>query len=377
MVALSEQFHHNPTGYSQIVEEIVNGAVTRRYALGHWIISETQNISGAWTTSFYGYDGHNSVRFLTNAAGTVTDNDTFDAFGIKIAGSGTTPNQILYSGEYLDPGTGNYALRNRIYRQNTGTFLTADTTPGQLPYVYTSDNPVMFADPSGHDFTVAGVTASIGISLVISGGISGAVTYGATGGNVVKGLYLGTLLGTSLAISLDESPAFLTKTATYALIGGFLNATAKLAIDEISQAKYGGYDQFLQDFIEGAAYSAANSTFGDLYGRTAFTSATSAVVSSVVQDITDRPAAEPAGRFVTTVLLDAVIQGSITYAASALTPDEAGALTQLLKPGTGPGYIILRTVTTEFVESIFAPATGSLLTEGVNQIFSVLGLTGG
>ncbi len=73
-----------------------------------------------------------------------------DAFGIKIAGSGTTPNQILYSGEYLDPGTGNYALRNRIYRQNTGTFLTADTTPGQLPYVYTSDNPVMVADPSGH-----------------------------------------------------------------------------------------------------------------------------------------------------------------------------------------------------------------------------------
>ena len=121
---------NNSTGYSQVVEEIVNGAVTRRYTLGHWIISETQNISGTWATSFYGYDGHNSVRFLTNTSGTVTDNDTFDAFGIKIAGAGTTPNQILYSGEYLDLGTGNYALGNRIYRQNTGTFLTADTTPG-------------------------------------------------------------------------------------------------------------------------------------------------------------------------------------------------------------------------------------------------------
>ena len=156
---------NNPTGYSQIVEEIVNGAVTGRYTLGHWIISETQNISETWTTSFYGYDGHNSVRFLTNAAGTVTDNYTFDAFGIKIASAGSTPNQILYSGEYLDLGTGNYALRNRIYRQNTGTFLTADTTPGQLPYVYTSDNPVMFVDPSGRGLLSVAVDLTIELSL--------------------------------------------------------------------------------------------------------------------------------------------------------------------------------------------------------------------
>jgi len=73
-----------------------------------------------------------------------------EAFGIKIAGAGSTPNQILYSGEYLDPGTGNYDLRARIYRQNSGTFLTADTTPGQLPYVYTAINPVMFVDPTGN-----------------------------------------------------------------------------------------------------------------------------------------------------------------------------------------------------------------------------------
>ncbi len=148
---------NNPTGYSQIVEEIVNGAVTRRYTLGHWIISETQNISGTWTTSFYGYDGHNSVRFLTNAAGAVTDNYTFDASGIKIAGAGTTPNQILYSGEYLDPGTGDYNLRSRVYNETTGTFLTRDTYAGQNgdpitlhQYLYAGADPVMNVDPSGH-----------------------------------------------------------------------------------------------------------------------------------------------------------------------------------------------------------------------------------
>ena len=156
---------NNPTGYSQIVEEIVNGAVTWRYALGHWIISETQNINGTWTTSFYGYDGHNSVRFLTNSAGVVTDNYTFDAFGVKIAGAGTTPNQILYSGEYLDSATGNYDLRGREYRQNSGTFTTMDTTPGQLPYVYTADNPVMFADPSGHDFSLSDTLFTISFQM--------------------------------------------------------------------------------------------------------------------------------------------------------------------------------------------------------------------
>ena len=88
-----------------------------------------------------------------------------DAFGIKIAGAGSTPNQILCSGEYLDLGTGNYALRNRIYRQNTGTFLTADTTPGQLPYVYTSDNPVMFVDPSGRGLLSVAVDLTIELSL--------------------------------------------------------------------------------------------------------------------------------------------------------------------------------------------------------------------
>ena len=157
---------NNPTGYSQIVEEIVNGAVTRRYTLGHWIISETQNINGTWTTNSYGYDGHNSVRFLTNAAGTVTDNYTFDAFGIKIAGAGTTPNQILYSGEYLDLGTGNYALRARVYNENTGTFLTRDTYAGQNgdpitlhQYLYAGADPVMNVDPTGKFLDIQGYEA--------------------------------------------------------------------------------------------------------------------------------------------------------------------------------------------------------------------------
>ncbi len=52
----------NPTGYAQVIDELVSGAVTRTYAYGLQRISEDQQISGTWTPSFYGYDGHGNVR---------------------------------------------------------------------------------------------------------------------------------------------------------------------------------------------------------------------------------------------------------------------------------------------------------------------------
>ena len=39
---------------------------------------------GSWTASFYGYDGHGSVRMLTDTSGAVTATYTYDAFGILI-----------------------------------------------------------------------------------------------------------------------------------------------------------------------------------------------------------------------------------------------------------------------------------------------------
>ena len=47
----------NPTGYPQVMEEMVSGAVQREYTYGLQRISENQVISGTWTPSFYGYDG--------------------------------------------------------------------------------------------------------------------------------------------------------------------------------------------------------------------------------------------------------------------------------------------------------------------------------
>src|SRR5580658_5554403 len=80
----------NPTGLPQVFDELTGVSVTRTYTYGLQRISENQLISSTWTPSFYGYDGHGNVRFLTSSAGTVGNTYQFDAFGDPIASTGTT-----------------------------------------------------------------------------------------------------------------------------------------------------------------------------------------------------------------------------------------------------------------------------------------------
>ena len=151
----------NPTGLPQVLDEIVSGSVTRTYAYGWQRVSENQKISGTWTPSFYGYDGHGNVRFLTNTSGTVGNTYQFDAFGNQIASTGTTPNNYLFSGEQFDGSTNLLYLRARYYRMPTGRFLTRDPVEGRKccglswnPYIYVKDNPVNLVDPTGRETLV-------------------------------------------------------------------------------------------------------------------------------------------------------------------------------------------------------------------------------
>jgi len=141
----------SPTGYPQVVEELVNGAVTRTYSYGYERISESQTLSHAWTPSFYIYDGRGTVRMLASLAATVTDTYEYDAFGNLLAKTGATPNVYLYRGEQYDPDLSLYYLRARYYNQVTGRFLNVDSLAGQgqRRYEYAGANPVDGMDPSG------------------------------------------------------------------------------------------------------------------------------------------------------------------------------------------------------------------------------------
>jgi RHS repeat-associated protein len=146
----------NPTGYAQVVEELQNNLVTRRYTWGLELISQSQISNQQTTTSFYGFDGHGSVRLLTNSAGTITDTYDYDAFGNLLASTGSTSNNYLFAAEQFDPALGIYYNRARYYDERNGRFWTmdifegVDDTPLSLHrYAYVASDPVNNTDPCG------------------------------------------------------------------------------------------------------------------------------------------------------------------------------------------------------------------------------------
>lgn len=148
----------NLTGYVQVLDKLVSGGVTETYTYGLQRISENQLVGSTWTPSFYGYDGHGNVRFLTSTTGVLGNIYQFDAFGMPIASAGTTANAYLYSGERFDQNIGLYHLRARYYNQGTGRFETLDPVAGHNfepatlhKYLYSGSDPINFIDPSGQD----------------------------------------------------------------------------------------------------------------------------------------------------------------------------------------------------------------------------------
>jgi RHS repeat-associated protein len=146
----------NPTGYAQVVEELVNGQVQRVYTYGQALLSQRQLIAGSWVTSHYGYDGSGNVRVLTNGAGAVTDTFDYDAYGNLLGRTGTTPNSYLYRGQQFDADLGVYYLRARYYSPQRGRFLTRDTFDGNPAeprslhkYLYAQADPINQLDASG------------------------------------------------------------------------------------------------------------------------------------------------------------------------------------------------------------------------------------
>jgi len=159
----------------------------RIYTYGHTLISQDRVQGANWFTSFYGYDGHNNVRYLTDLNGLVTDTYDYDAFGNLISRTGDTPNNYLFTGEQYDPDLGLYYLRARYHNTDTGRFWTQDSyegfgeDPSSLhKYTYCGNNPIGASDPSGNlSLTEVMGAQTIGLTVRFSfatmvGTISGA-----------------------------------------------------------------------------------------------------------------------------------------------------------------------------------------------------------
>lgn len=113
----------NPSGYVQVLEEWIQNLtatnLTFVYNYGLDLISQKQG-SG---TLYFGYDGHGNTRFLTGGVGTITDTYVYDAYGNKIASTGSSTNKYLYCGEQFDGDLNFYYLRARFYNSDGADLL--------------------------------------------------------------------------------------------------------------------------------------------------------------------------------------------------------------------------------------------------------------
>ncbi len=135
-----------------VASETKNNQTTAytRTPSGHLVSQRT-----AGGTYYYLFDGLGSVVGLVDASGTLQARYGYDPYGQTVVktGSAADGNPWRYTGAYLD-STGLYKMGARYYDPARGRFTQLD--PLGNGYVYASDNPVNFTDPTGLDDNIVG-----------------------------------------------------------------------------------------------------------------------------------------------------------------------------------------------------------------------------
>jgi RHS repeat-associated protein len=168
--AVTTTFEYNGDGdrYAQTVNGITTDYVLDPVGLAQVLMETTSGQSKHYLPGLAQYDTANgwqyvtsdrvgSVRLLVKPNGEVALSQSFDPFGNVLERTGAGQSSFGYTGEQTDP-TGLVFLRARYYDPRIGRFLTADSLiPDPLNsqswnrYAYVGNNPVKYADPSGHE----------------------------------------------------------------------------------------------------------------------------------------------------------------------------------------------------------------------------------
>ena len=140
--------------------------VRQAYTYGESGIGERVSVDKSEESSYYLYDGRNSVTGILTETANLTNSYQYDPYGNLTSGTADGVNYYGYNGESTNVKTGLQYLRARYYNAENGTFTTEDsdlgTTENPLTrnrYAYTSNNPVNYDDPTGHSWWKKAVSA--------------------------------------------------------------------------------------------------------------------------------------------------------------------------------------------------------------------------
>ena len=131
--------------------------VRQAYTYGENGIGERVSVDKSEESSYYLYDGRNSVTGILTENANLTNSYQYDSYGNLTSGTADGVNYYGYNGESTNVKTGLQYLRARYYNAENGTFTTEDsdlgTTENPLTrnrYDYTTNNPLNYSDPTGH-----------------------------------------------------------------------------------------------------------------------------------------------------------------------------------------------------------------------------------
>ena len=131
--------------------------VRQAYTYGESGIGERVSVDKSEESSYYLYDGRNSVTGILTETANLTNSYQYDPYGNLTSGTADGVNYYGYNGESTNVKTGLQYLRARYYNAENGTFTTEDsdlgTTENPLTrnrYDYATNNPLNYSDPTGH-----------------------------------------------------------------------------------------------------------------------------------------------------------------------------------------------------------------------------------
>jgi RHS repeat-associated protein len=146
-------------GYRVIAEYKEDGSLAARYIYGSGIDEILQMERGGQTYTYH-RDIQGNITSLTDASGKIVETYSYDPFGAVTIrdGSGNrlsrskAGNPYYFTGRRLDPETGLYYYRLRMYDPGTGRFLQHDPLgfhEGPNLYQYAAGDPFNLTDPMG------------------------------------------------------------------------------------------------------------------------------------------------------------------------------------------------------------------------------------